>query len=149
SFFLFYLGLTLVTWQRSELSTLFLLESSFWIIAVFFCLQPTQNPWYWTWAIPLLPFVRNRAWMIYSTFLFAYYLRFWFSTFPGEYHFLGFHYTGKGLFDYVFVWLEHAPVFAAVFSWHFFSVVISQKTKRDFTANRSIDDRPKTKSQRQ
>ena len=58
------------------LSVVFLSVAWFWMLA------PTQNPWYWLWALPLIPFARNRIWFFVSGFLMLYYLRFWF-----EYHF--------------------------------------------------------------
>ena len=81
-------------------------------VAWFWLLQPTANPWYWTWALPLLPFARNRAWFALSGLAFLYYLRFWLT-----YHFpdtpvLGTRYTGPTFFDYVVTWLEFAPWFA-------------------------------------
>lgn len=90
------------------------LSNCFWIVAIFFCLQPTQNPWYWTWAVPFLTFCRNRAWLAYTPLLLFYYLRFWFRELCGEYSFFGFTYSGTGLFDYCVVWLEHLPVFVAI-----------------------------------
>ncbi len=60
------------------------LEMAFLTLAWFWLLSPTQNPWYWTWAIPLLVFARGRIWVFLSGTLLAYYLRFWF-----EYQFTG------------------------------------------------------------
>lgn len=91
------------------------LSNCFWIVAIFFCLQPTQNPWYWTWALPFLTFCRNRAWIAYAPLLLVYYLRFWFRELTSEFDFLGFTYSGTGFFDYCVVWLEHLPIFLAVF----------------------------------
>ena len=39
------------------------LGACFLTLAWFWLLSPTQNPWYWTWAMPLVPFVRGRAWL--------------------------------------------------------------------------------------
>ena len=96
------------------------LEDCFWVIALFFCLQPTQNPWYWTWAIPLLPFARNRAWLLYSPLLLLYYLRFWLANMEGPFHFAGMDYSGVGFFDFVVVWIEHAPLFVALLFYRLF-----------------------------
>ena len=38
------------------------LELTFLTIAWFWFLAPTQNPWYWTWALPTICFCRNRLW---------------------------------------------------------------------------------------
>lgn len=90
------------------------LSGLFWVLAIFFCLQPTQNPWYWTWALPFIPFTRNRIWILYSTVLLIYYLRFALSQMEGPFYFLGYPYTGTGFFDFVLVWLEHLPIFFGV-----------------------------------
>ncbi len=93
------------------------LESGFLMIAAFFCLLPTQNPWYWTWALPLACFAGNRGWLLVAPMLFMYYLRFWFETLDGTFFFRigGFEYSGAGLFDYVVVWPEHlVPLFAVL-----------------------------------
>lgn len=113
-FGMFYAGFLWTIWKQQKEHERTLLSLCFAVIAVFFCLQPTQNPWYWTWAIPFLPFTRNRAWLGYSVFLFVYYSRFWFSQLEGTYHFAGHEYSGTGLFDFVIVWLEHLPVLLAV-----------------------------------
>jgi hypothetical protein len=88
------------------------LGASFLTVAWFWLLQPTANPWYWTWALPLLPFARNRAWFALSGLAFLYYFRFWLT-----YHFpdtavLGTRYAGPTFFDYVVTWFEFAPWFA-------------------------------------
>ncbi len=96
-------------------------ELAFLTIAWFWLLCPTQNPWYWTWAMPLLPFVRGRAWVAVSGLVFLYYLRFWFGYHypdPGqvpERGILGTDYSGHAFFDFVVTWVEFAPWFA--FLW--------------------------------
>ncbi len=55
------------------------LEWVFLILAWFWLLSPTQNPWYWTWSLPFLVFARGTTWVFLSGFLFAYYSRFWFE----------------------------------------------------------------------
>lgn len=87
------------------------LEGIFLTLAWFWLLLPTQNPWYWTWAVPFLPFTRNRAWLALSGLTLMYYLRFW----------LGYHwpdpsmtfttYSGERFFDFVVTWLEFGPWF--------------------------------------
>lgn len=84
-------------------------EAAFLTIAWFWLLCPTLNPWYWTWAMPLLPFARGRAWLVVSGLVLMYYLRFWLV-----YHFpttavLGSPYTGAAFFDFVVTWIEFAP----------------------------------------
>ncbi|MGD9855033.1 MAG: hypothetical protein AB7U20_08785 [Planctomycetaceae bacterium] len=88
------------------------LEAAFLTLAWFWLLSPTQNPWYWTWALPLLPFARGRAWFAVSGLVFAYYLRFWLlyhwpnQTVPGS------PYDPPQFFDFVVTWVEFAPWFA-------------------------------------
>lgn len=124
-FGLFYLCLAIMAWRRSRWRAEPFLADCFWIIAIFFCLQPTQNPWYWIWALPFLPFTRNRGWILYSPLLLIYYLRFWLATLPDEFNFLGFTYTGMGLFDFVIVWIEHLPVFLGVVCWFHIKKILS------------------------
>lgn len=93
-----------------------LLEAAFLTIAWFWLLLPTQNPWYWLWALPLIPFARGRAWLAVSGLLFAYYLRFWIS-----YHFatgptLGTSYAGSQFFDFLVTWFEFGPWLLALFA---------------------------------
>ena len=88
-----------------------LLEAVFLTLAWFFLLLPTQNPWYWIWALPFVPFARGRAWLAMSGLVLAYYLRFW----------LGYHwpdttvpsstYPGELFFDYIVTWIEFGPWF--------------------------------------
>lgn len=95
---------------RSGLATRFC-EAVFLTLAWFWLLCPTQNPWYWTWALPFLPFARSRAWLAMSGLVFLYYLRFYF-----QYHFphtgvFGSRYDGARFFDFIVTWIEFAPWF--------------------------------------
>lgn len=99
-----------LAWRASRQSdTITFCESAFLTLAWFWLLSPTQNPWYWMWALPLIPFVRNRAWFAISGLTLVYYLRFWLA-----YHFEnsavpGSVYVGTDFFDFVVTWLEFAP----------------------------------------
>lgn len=85
------------------------LEALFRTLAWFFLLLPTQNPWYWIWAMPFVPFALSRVWLPLSGLVPAYYLRFR----------LGYHwpdtpvppttYPGKLFFDFVVTWIEFGP----------------------------------------
>lgn len=87
------------------------LNAAFLTVAWFWLLLPTLNPWYWTWAVPFLPFSRNRAWLAVSGLVFAYYLRFWLvAHFPNN-PVLGTGYNGALFFDYVITWAEFGPWF--------------------------------------
>jgi hypothetical protein len=96
------------------------LEAGFLTLAWFWLLLPTQNPWYWTWAMPLLPFARGRAWLALSGLAMVYYFRFWLA-----YHFLntpvlGTIYKGPQFFDYIVTWFEYGPwliALAAISIW--------------------------------
>lgn len=90
------------------------LECAFLTLAWLWLLSPAQNPWYWLWALPLLPFARGRAWLAVSGFAFVYYLRFWLvyhwpDPQQGGLPVPGSEYHGAEFFDYVVVWLEYAP----------------------------------------
>ena len=96
----------------------------FLALAWFWLFSPTQNPWYWCWCLPLIPFVKNRTWFLMSGLVLIYYLRFWF-----EYHLAGDviwpvekrfpsdvvqplnAYRGVNFFYFVVVFLEFAPWF--------------------------------------
>lgn len=84
-------------------------EAGFLTLAWFWLLCPTQNPWYWTWALPLLPFARSRAWLAVSGLVLLYYLRFWLSYHWPDTPVLGIQYVGYAFFDFIVTWLEFAP----------------------------------------
>jgi hypothetical protein len=88
------------------------LDTVFLTVAWFWLLVPTQNPWYWTWALPFLPFARSRAWLAMGGLAFLYYFRFWLMQHFPEVPLAGTGYAGPLFFDYVVVWVEFAPWFA-------------------------------------
>ncbi|MCI0743991.1 MAG: hypothetical protein L0Y58_01170 [Verrucomicrobia subdivision 3 bacterium] len=89
-----------------------LLRLAFLCLAWLWFLSATQNPWYWTWAMPCVIFT-SRPWLSVSGFALIYYLRFCFvnefpqPTLPGSL-------TGQRFFDEVVVWVEHLPVLLAL-----------------------------------
>lgn len=89
-----------------------LLRRVFLCLAWLWFLNATQNPWYWTWALPFVVFA-SRPWLMVSGLALIYYLRFWFihtfpqPTLPGGL-------TGQRFFNEVVVWIEHLPVMLAV-----------------------------------
>ncbi|MCM2370206.1 hypothetical protein [Aporhodopirellula aestuarii] len=94
--------------------------SVFLTLAWFWLLCPTQNPWYWTWTLPFLPFAKSRVWLAMSGLVLVYYLRFWLG-----YHFpttavLGSRYTGTAFFDSVVTWIEFAPWFGCLIAVHLY-----------------------------
>jgi len=94
------------------------LSAAFLTVAWFWLLLPTLNPWYWTWAIPLLPFARNRAWLLVSGLAFLYYFRFWLAHHYSGSPLLGTNYAGPMYFDFVVTWIEFGPWFVLLFvSW--------------------------------
>jgi hypothetical protein len=102
------------------------LHHAFLTIAWFWLLLPTGNPWYWTWAMPLLPFARSRAWLALSGLVMLYYLRFWLV-----YHFpdapvLGTTYSGALFYDYVVTWVEYGP-WLAVLTTHAITTVVRKR----------------------
>lgn len=82
---------------------------------VFLCLawswylSATQNPWYWTWALPFLVFVRG-PWLWTAGLAMLYYLRFWLVDHYGQSTVPSTGYPGADFFDFVVVWFEHLPV---------------------------------------
>lgn len=90
-------------------------ESCFLMLATFWLLLPTQNPWYWIWAMPLLPFARHRSWLLMSGCVTIYYLRFWFIQTWSDQPVLWTEYDGRKFFSFVVVWFEYVPFFAVLF----------------------------------
>jgi len=85
------------------------LHTAFLILAWFWLLSPTQNPWYWTWALPLVMFARSKAWLAVSGLAMIYYLRFWLTYhWPGQ-ALLGTPHAGAAFFDFVVTWIEFGP----------------------------------------
>lgn len=72
-------------------------QTSFLTIAWFWLLSPTQNPWYWCWALPFVPFARQRTWYLMSAITLLYYLRF--------------NYHGPDItdFDFLIPFIEFVP----------------------------------------
>ena len=88
-----------------------ILESVFLTLAWFWLLAPTGNPWYWTWALPFLPFARSRIWIAMSGLVLLYYLRFWLMYHWHDATVLGSPYNGTQFFDFVLTWVEFGPWF--------------------------------------
>lgn len=87
------------------------LRVAFLTLAWLWLLSPTQNPWYWTWALPLVMFARSRAWLAASGLVMIYYLRFWLIYHWPEPPVLGTPYPGAAFFDFVVTWIEFGPWF--------------------------------------
>lgn len=87
------------------------LEAVFLTIAWFWLLLPTQNPWYWAWAMPFLPFARSRAWLAVSGLVLVYYVRFWLLYHASETEIANTPYKGEDFFHYVIIWFEFGPWF--------------------------------------
>ena len=90
------------------------LKAAFLTLAWFWLLSPTQNPWYWTWALPFIPFDRCRSWLLVSGLALAYYLRFWLSYQWPDSPVPGSTYHGALFFDFVVTWIEFAPWLTAL-----------------------------------
>ena len=114
-----WLTITLVciaNWWRNDTAQEFM-KCCFYSVAWFWLLSPTQNPWYWCWALPFLPFVTNRLWFGFAGVVMFYYARFWF-----EYHFatepvMNTSYTGTMFFDFVVPFIEFGPLLLLIFGW--------------------------------
>ncbi|NOY30712.1 MAG: hypothetical protein GXP28_11255 [Planctomycetes bacterium] len=96
-------------WCRAAMLTL----AWFW----FTC--PTQNPWYWCWVVPLLPFARYGTWHVVGACSLLYYLRFWLTAHYPEPPLLGTSYNGEFFFFFIVPWVEFAPCLLALgMEWH-------------------------------
>ena len=94
------------------------LRAVFLTIAWFWLLLPTQNPWYWIWALPFLPFATSRAWLAVSGLTMMYYFRFWLRYHAMDTSILGTGYAGPEFFDYVVSWFEFGPLLVwLLFEW--------------------------------
>lgn len=113
-FGLVYLWILFRLWRAQ--STEDLANLLFLTIGLFFYLQPTQNPWYWLWAMPLVCFAKNKGWLFVSLILFVYYLRFWFTEKAEHFEFAGRIYVGHDFYDHCIVWIEFAVVLTILFS---------------------------------
>ncbi len=82
----------------------------FLTLAWFWLLAPTQNPWYWAWALPFLLPTHRVAWLGMSCVLFAYYVRFPLLYFETDGLVPGTSMSAWALFSDVIVWLEFAPL---------------------------------------
>jgi hypothetical protein len=113
---LFYLVIAgVLAWRGARAETAAdWLNAAFLTIAWFWLLLPTQNPWYWTWALPFLPFARGRAWLAMSGLAFIYYFRFWLMRYFPLASVAGTGYTGPMFFDYIVVWFEFGPWFVCL-----------------------------------
>ncbi|MFV2069693.1 MAG: hypothetical protein ACC645_22230, partial [Pirellulales bacterium] len=85
------------------------LRAGFLTLAWFWLLAPTQNPWYWVWAMPLVAFARSRAWLAVGGLVLLYYLRFYFAYQWPDQPIAGGPYAGACFYDYVVPWLEFGP----------------------------------------
>jgi len=83
-------------------------------LAWFWLTSPTQNPWYWCWVLPLLPFARCRTWLVVAAVTMLYYLRFWLSAHYADATVLGTSYNGEYFFYYVVAWVEFLPILLAL-----------------------------------
>ncbi len=79
----------------------------FYSIAWFWALAPTQNPWYWTWALPLVWASGGRAYLLVSFCVLGYYLRFLILYHPDYVFPFGVKYYGEDVFHYVLAPFQH------------------------------------------
>ena len=85
------------------------LHAVFLTLAWFWILLPTLNPWYWIWALPFIPFSKQKSWFLIAACVMLYYTRFWFDyQFNGQ-SVWGTSFEGEMFFHEVVVWCEHLP----------------------------------------
>ena len=83
-------------------------------LACFWFTCPTQNPWYWCWVLPLLPFAYFRTWYFVSGLTMLYYLRFYLVAHFPDPPALGTAYDGEYFFYFVVPWVEFLPCVVAL-----------------------------------
>jgi len=87
-------------------------------LAWFWLTCPTQNPWYWCWVLPFLPFARYHTWHLVAAMTTLYYLRFWLSAHYPNPPAFGTPYNGAYFFYFIIVWVEFLPIlFGLMVEW--------------------------------
>ena len=76
------------------------------ILFAFLMVQPTVNPWYWVWAIPLTCFASRWGWIGISAVLSVYYTRFFFESSGWGFVYSQYDYSGVAIFDHFVAWGE-------------------------------------------
>lgn len=114
------------------------LESAFLTLAWFWLLAPTQFPWYWCWALVLVPYARGRAWFCMSACSLYYYTRFW-LTWHNPTNVWGTPYDGWFFYFYVANWIAYAPWFAWLVWEATYRRRIASSTRRDNNCGNVID----------
>jgi len=101
------------------------LALAFLTIAWFWLLSPTQNPWYWTWALPFLAFARARSWLLLAGLTFLYYSRYHLQYHYGATVIETTGYAGPPILDPLVAWIETGPWFGAYNGAAFFDLVVT------------------------
>ena len=107
------------SYDHDPQSSIVFLKRIVMVLALFLLLQPTVNPWYLVWIVPLASLTSHRGWLLVSGILMAYYCRFWLKSLSGTFAFWGCNFTGVGLFDHLLTFVEFALI-ACVFCWSVF-----------------------------
>jgi len=95
-------------------------RAAFLTLAWFWLLFPAQNPWYWCWTLPFLPFIRYRAWHAMAALTLLYYLRFWLTAHYPNPPVVGTAYDGEYFFYFVIPWIEFGIVLCVLAAcWYF------------------------------
>ena len=129
-FAVFYLWILFKIWKTDTASDM--ANVLFLIMGIFFFLQPTQNPWYWLWAMPFVCFAKNRGWLFVSMALFVYYLRFWYEESPLAHPFAGRSYVGVDYFDHCVVWVEFAAIVGVILAFAIFNKFLRSPSEDEF-----------------
>lgn len=83
-----------------------ILTGLLYVLFAFLLLQPTFNPWYWVWVIPLTCFSNRWGWIGVSGILSIYYTRFFFLKSDLVFAFGHRSYQGVQIFEHFVVWGE-------------------------------------------
>ena len=100
--------------QSARTECLYLLNGIAMLMFVFLLMQPTVNPWYFVWFLPMSCFTSNQGWLICSGLAMIYYFRFWFELSSKSMSLGGRNYVGVEIYDHIVVWIATILALGAV-----------------------------------
>lgn len=90
-----------------------LLRPFFVTLAALFCLSPVEDPWYFSWVLPLACFFPSVPWVVWAALLNSYYLGFWIEYRYPDAALSAFRNQAHGLLLLV----QHVPFYVSLVWW--------------------------------